>query len=79
MTPGVPDGIHVDTEGNVYIGCGDGVQVYDTSGKLLGKIYIGSVVANFQFAGRGRMVILAETELYYATLAAEGAFPGKLY
>ncbi|KXX78351.1 Gluconolactonase [Madurella mycetomatis] len=79
VTPGVPDGIHVDTEGNVYIGCGDGVQVYDASGKLLGKIYIGSVVANFQFAGRGRMVILAETKLYYATLAAEGAFPGKQY
>lgn len=79
VTPGIPDGIHLDTMGNVYVGCGDGVQVYSPSGKLLGKIYLGSVSANFQFAGKGRMVILAETELYYATLAAEGAFPGKLY
>jgi gluconolactonase len=79
VTPGVPDGIHVDTKGNVYAGCGDGVQVYNPSGKLLGKIYIGSTSANFQFAGLGRMVILAETELYFATFAAEGAFPGKLY
>ncbi|KAK4117843.1 calcium-dependent phosphotriesterase [Canariomyces notabilis] len=79
VTPGVPDGIHVDTKGNVYAACGDGVQVYSPSGKLLGKIYLGSTSANFQFAGKGRMVILAETELYYATLAAEGAFPGKLY
>ncbi|KAK4124749.1 calcium-dependent phosphotriesterase [Parathielavia appendiculata] len=79
VTPGVPDGIHVDTKGNVYVGCGDGVQVYSPSGKLLGKIYVGNAVPNFQFAGLGRMVILAETELYYATLAAEGAFPGALY
>ncbi|KAH6628789.1 hypothetical protein F5144DRAFT_325114 [Chaetomium tenue] len=79
VTPGVPDGIHVDTKGNVYAGCGDGVQVFNPSGKLIGKIYLGSISANFQFAGKGRMVILAETELYYATLAAEGAFPGKRY
>lgn len=78
VTPGVPDGIHVDTKGNVYAGCGDGVHVYNPSGKLLGKIYLGTGAANFQFAGKGRMVILAETKLYYATLAAEGAFPGKL-
>lgn len=79
MTPGIPDGIHVDTRGNLYAGCGDGVHVYSPSGKLLGKIYYGGVSANFAFAGKGRMVILAETQLYYATLAAEGAFPGKLY
>ncbi len=24
---GVPDGIQLDTKGNVYSGCGDGVQV----------------------------------------------------
>jgi len=79
VTPGLPDGIHVDTRGNVYAGCGDGVQVFNPSGKLIGKIYTGSVSANFQFAGKGRMVVLGETELYYASLAAEGAFPGKLY
>ncbi|KAK3331267.1 hypothetical protein B0H66DRAFT_469607 [Apodospora peruviana] len=79
VTPGVPDGIHFDTRGNVYAGCGDGVQVYNPSGKLIGKIYIGGTSANFQFAGKGRMVVLAETELYYVTLGAEGAFPGQLY
>ncbi|KAK4149826.1 hypothetical protein C8A00DRAFT_37576 [Chaetomidium leptoderma] len=79
VTPGVPDGLHLDTKGNVYVGCGDGMQVYNPSGKLVGKIYTGSVSANFQFAGEGRMVVLAETELYFVTLAAEGAFPGRLY
>jgi gluconolactonase len=39
----------------------------------LGKIYLGEGSANFQFAGKGRMVICAETRLYYVTLGAEGA------
>ncbi|KAK4177321.1 hypothetical protein QBC36DRAFT_386821 [Triangularia setosa] len=80
VTPGVPDGINVDTKGNVYVGCADGVQVYNPSGKLIGKIFLGKGVANFQFAGKGRMVLLAETELYFVGgLRAEGAFPGRLY
>ncbi|KAH9884696.1 D-lactonohydrolase [Xylariomycetidae sp. FL2044] len=69
---GVPDGVHVDTKGNVYAGCGDGVTVWNPSGKLLGKIYLGEVSANFNFAGDGGMVICAETNLYYATIAATG-------
>ncbi|KAL6245985.1 hypothetical protein RBB50_007138 [Rhinocladiella similis] len=72
-TPGVPDGIHCDTNGNVYAGLDDGVQVWNPAGTLLGKIFLGTTSANFNFAGKGRMVICAETELYYATLAAEGA------
>ena len=35
---GIPDGIKVDTDGLVYSGCGDGVQVWHPSGKLIGKI-----------------------------------------
>jgi gluconolactonase len=58
----------------VYAGCGDGVQVWNPSGKLIGKIYLGETSANFNFAGKGRMVIGAETDLYYVTLAAEGNF-----
>ncbi|KAL2426180.1 hypothetical protein ABEF95_012387 [Exophiala dermatitidis] len=73
VSPGIPDGIHCDTNGNVYSGVGDGVHVWDPSGKLLGKIFLGITSANFNFAGKGRMVICAETQLYYATLAAEGS------
>ena len=74
VSPGVPDGIHTDSKGNVYTACGEGVHVFNPSGTLLGKIYVGRASANFQFAGKGRMVILAETELYYATIAAEGSY-----
>ncbi|KAF6812289.1 evolved d-pantonohydrolase [Colletotrichum plurivorum] len=68
-----PDGIHCDSTGNVYAGCGDGVHVWNPSGKLIGKIYTGIVAANFQFAGDGRMIIMGRTNLFYATLAASGA------
>ncbi|KAJ5774868.1 SMP-30/Gluconolaconase/LRE-like region [Penicillium paradoxum] len=74
VNAGAPDGIHCDSRGNVYAGCGDGVQVWNPSGKLLGKIHLGSTAANFNFAGKGRMVICAETDLYYATLAAAGSY-----
>ncbi|KAF1838390.1 lactonase [Decorospora gaudefroyi] len=69
----VPDGVHTDSEGRVYTGAGDGVWVYNKAGKLIGKIYTGTVAANFQFAGEGRMVITGQTTLFYATLAASGA------
>ena len=52
---------------------GDGVQVFNPSGKLIGKIYTGRTAANFQFVGGGRIVIAGETHLYYATVAAQGA------
>jgi len=69
----IPDGVHTDSKGNVYAGVGDGVQVFNPSGKLIGKIYTGRTAANFQFVGGGRMVIAGETHLYYATLAATGS------
>ncbi|KAM7211417.1 Gluconolactonase [Rhypophila decipiens] len=70
----IPDGVHTDSNGNVYAGVGDGVHIWNPSGKLLGKIYTGRTAANFQFVGGGRMVICGETQLYYVTgLAAQGA------
>ncbi|ORY62688.1 lactonohydrolase [Pseudomassariella vexata] len=73
VAAGVPDGVHCDSKGNVYGGCGDGVHVWNPSGKLLGKIYTGTTTANFNFAGDGRMVVCGETQLLYVTLAASGA------
>ncbi|KAI0916502.1 hypothetical protein AcW1_010085 [Taiwanofungus camphoratus] len=69
---GVPDGVQVDTRGNVYASCHDGVHVWDPAGTLIGKIFLGTGSANMAFAGKGRLVILAETEIYLAQIAAEG-------
>jgi gluconolactonase len=66
-------GVHTDSKGRIYTGAGDGVWVYNTSGKLIGKIYTGTTAANFQFTGKGRMIITGQTKLFYATVAASGA------
>ncbi|KAI0202356.1 gluconolactonase [Astrocystis sublimbata] len=74
---GVPDGLHIDTKGRLYAGVGDGVHVFNPSGTLIGKIFVGETSANFNFAGDNGMVICAETNLYYATIAAtSGAYTG---
>lgn len=62
-------GVHCDSKGYVYAGCGDGVNVWNPAGTLIGKIYLGTTTANFKLVGDGRLVICAETKLFYATLA----------
>ncbi|KAI0072711.1 calcium-dependent phosphotriesterase [Panus rudis PR-1116 ss-1] len=69
---GIADGIQLDTKGNVYSGTGDGVQVWNNEGTLIGKFFLGTTSANMIFAGKGRLVILAETAIYLAEIAAEG-------
>ena len=50
--PGVPDGMKVDVEGNVYCGGSGGVWVLDPSGKHLGTIAHGeSATTNVAFGG----------------------------
>ncbi|KAF8510917.1 D-lactonohydrolase-like protein [Gautieria morchelliformis] len=70
---GAPDGVQVDSNGNIYASCGDGVQVFNPSGALLGKIFIGTTSANHIFAGPGRLVILAETKIFLIEFAASSS------
>nr|GAT53529.1 predicted protein [Mycena chlorophos] len=70
---GVPDGLALDTEGNLYVGCGDGTQVFSPMGTLLGKIFLGSSSSNMVFAGTNRLVVLADTRVFLAEIAATGA------
>ncbi|KAI8973090.1 D-lactonohydrolase-like protein [Trametes punicea] len=68
---GIPDGIQLDADDNLYAGCGDGVQVWNSEGILLGKFFLGTTSANLVFAGDGRLVIMAETAIYFAQIAAK--------
>ncbi|KAI9039791.1 SMP-30/gluconolactonase/LRE family protein [Aspergillus affinis] len=68
---GVPDGIKVDTNGNVYAGCGDGINVWSAGGVLLGKILIKDGAANFSFGRDGRLFILNENTLWAAQLGKD--------
>jgi gluconolactonase len=50
--PGVPDGMKVDTEGNVYCGGAGGIWIMDRTGKKLGRINHGySATTNIAFGG----------------------------
>ena len=50
--PGVPDGMKVDVEGNVYCGGSGGLWVLDSSGKKLGVVVHGaSATTNLCFGG----------------------------
>jgi len=50
--PGVPDGMKVDTEGNVYCGGAGGIWIMDPAGKKLGRIIHGApATTNLAFGG----------------------------
>lgn len=71
---GVPDGMRVDIEGNVWTSAGDGVHCFAPDGRLLGKIRVPQTVANLTFGGprRNRLFIAATTSLYAVYLATSG-------
>jgi len=75
---GVPDGIKCDVYGNVYSGCGDGIEVWNAAGTLIGRIMVPGGVANFCFGREGEMFICAETKLWRLQLAraTKGALLG---
>src|SRR6185295_14312688 len=50
--PGVPDGMKIDTSGNVYSGGGGGLYIIDPKGKKLGRIVHGQpATTNIAFGG----------------------------
>ena len=75
---GIPDGIKCDLEGNVYSGCGDGINVWSPGGVLLGRILIDGGVANFCFGRNGEVFVLNEHRLWRVQLGAnvKGALLG---
>jgi len=73
VTPVIPDGLKVDSQGRVYSSSGTGVQVFDTTGKILGEILAGGV-ANFCFGGESnnRLFMMCDSAINIATIAATG-------
>ncbi|KAI8680758.1 SGL domain-containing protein [Fusarium sp. Ph1] len=65
---GIPDGVKCDTLGNVYSGCGDGINTWSPGGVLLGKIIIPGGVANFCFGSEGQLFALNEHRLWRVQL-----------
>lgn len=71
---GVPDGMRVDMEGNLWSSAGDGVHCLDPEGRLLGKILVPQTVANLTFGGprRNRLFIAATRSLYSVFVTVNG-------
>lgn len=71
---GVPDGIRCDADGRVWSSAGDGVRIYDVSGKLLGTIPVPEVPANLCFGGKDgkTLFITARTSLYAIGVRVKG-------
>jgi gluconolactonase len=73
ITPGIPDGLRVDVEGNVWISAADGVQCHTRDGELIGKIRTPEVVANLAFGARNnRLFITATTTVFAVFLNVRG-------
>jgi gluconolactonase len=74
VAPGVPDGMRIDSEGNLWTSAGDGIHVLDPDGALLGKILLPQTVANLTFGGprRNRLFVTATRSLYALYVAATG-------
>ena len=75
ISPGVPDGFRVDTDGIVFTSASDGIQVFNPSGVMLGKILVPERTANCAFGGKNRetLFITASTSLYSIAMNAKGA------
>jgi gluconolactonase len=73
VSPGVPDGIKLDTQGHVYTSSGTGVQAFTPEGDLIGEI-MAPGVANFTFGGPQNDVlfILGDTRIWQAKLQVAG-------
>jgi gluconolactonase len=71
---GIPDGMRVDTEGNVWSSASDGVHCFAPDGQLIGKIRVPQTVANLAFGSprRNRLFITATTSLYSVFVTATG-------
>lgn len=68
---GFPDGIKCDVHGNVYAGCGDGVEVWNPAGSLIGTFLVTGGVANFCFGKDGEMFLCNEQRLWRVQLDRE--------
>lgn len=75
VSPGVPDGMRVDVEGNVWTSAQDGIHCHAPDGTLLGIIRIPEMVSNLTFGGpkRNRLFITATRSLYSVFVGVSGA------
>ncbi|MGD1808015.1 SMP-30/gluconolactonase/LRE family protein [Dapis sp. BLCC M126] len=77
---GVPDGMKVDLQGNVYSTGPGGVWVFSVSGKLLGIISVTERVTNLAWGNNDykTLYLTASKSLYRITLKVTGVRPARI-
>ncbi|MDA0677387.1 MAG: SMP-30/gluconolactonase/LRE family protein [Chloroflexi bacterium] len=75
IDPWVPDGMRVDASGNLFVSAGDGIQCFNPSGELIGKIHTPEVAANCSFGmpDRQTLFIAATSSVWSIKLNTAGA------
>lgn len=73
---GGPDGLKVDSAGNVWTTGPGGIRIVTPQGKVLGQIVLPEVAANLAFAEDGKTVyITASTSVYRLKTKTSGTLP----
>ncbi len=74
---GVPDGLKVDSRGNIWTSGPGGIRILTPEGKVLGQIQLPEVAANLAWGGSdGRtLYITARTHLYKLQVLVPGNLP----
>lgn len=73
---GLPDGLKVDINGNVYASGPGGVIIFSPEGKILGKLTINQPVSNVAFGKDGKLYLTAKdivTRVRIKTKPADGS------
>jgi len=73
---GVPDGLKVDSLGNVWTTAPGGIRIVRPDGKVLGQIKLPETAANLAWADAGQtLYITARTGVYRLKVATPGVMP----
>jgi gluconolactonase len=74
--PGVPDGLKIDSAGNLWSTAPGGIRIITPEGKIIGHIKLPHTASNLAFAGDGRtLYITAQSTLYRLRLLIPGELP----
>jgi gluconolactonase len=72
--PDVPDGLKIDSAGNIWTTGPGGIRIIAPSGKVLGQIKLPEVAANLAWGGDGKTAyITGSTSIYRVKLVIPGA------
>jgi gluconolactonase len=74
--PGVPDGMKIDSHGDIWTTAPGGIRIVTPQGKVLGQILLPEVAANLAWGGDGTtLYITARTHVYRLQTRVKGYLP----